>query len=83
MAPDVFWQNVISNGNFAGIIPKGIINKLKLIPNLASHDTCGAYIIGDTAGKKIKVPAKWTNRENEYWFVNGVQATTNWNGKIF
>ena len=81
MAPDVFWQNVSSNGTFAGIIPNGIIKKLNLKQNFFSHETAGVYIIGDTAGKKIKVPANWTDRENEYWFVNGVQATNNWNGK--
>ncbi len=83
MEPEVFWQNVSSNGTFAGIIPKGIIKKLKLMQNIISHKTCGAYIIGDAAGKKVKVPANWTERENEYWFVNGVQATNNWNGKSF
>ena len=81
MKPEVFWQNVSSNGTFAGIIPKGLIYKLHLIPNLFTDETCGVNIIGDTAGKKIKTPKNYNDRENEYWFVNGVQAPENWDGK--
>jgi len=58
-------------------VPQGVIRRVSGKPGcVQSH---GVYIIG-TPTKPVIVPNA-VDRQKEYWFINGNQAPTPWNGK--
>ena len=77
MDPETFWNAAVMSNSFVGIVPQGVIRKVTGIPGcVKSH---GVYIIG-VPTKPVVVP-KAVDRQKEYWFINGKQAPTPWNGR--
>jgi len=77
MDPGAFWRAAQASNSFAGIVPQGVIRRVSGKPGcVQSH---GVYIIG-TPTKPVIVPNA-VDRQKEYWFINGNQAPTPWNGK--
>jgi hypothetical protein len=77
MGPEAFWLAAHASNSFVGIVPQGVIRMVSGNPGcVQSH---GVYIIG-TPTKPVIVP-KAVDRQKEYWFINGNQAPTPWNGK--